>query len=367
MLQRISLLALTSTLLSAICTEAPAAPAAQTNTAPTLLSTAADANSVVARGRGFQITRHQLDQEVARAVAQVEAKGRPLYREEMAQVPRQVLEQLINVQLIESKATAADRVAGKEQAQKRLAQARAQAGSEQAFTNQLSRLGTTQPELLAKWTEALTADSVIKRDIKVTVTDQDVRKEYDSNTNQFQAPDMIRIRHILIATLDRQTGAAFSPDVQAAKRKQADAVLKRARAGEDFTKLVAEFSDDSVSKDKGGEYTFGHGDMLPEVETASLALKPGQVSDVITSPYGYHIVKLEQKIPAHQIKFADAAPDIKAALVEDAIQKQFPDYIAKLRKEAAVEILDPKLLPIVGVDPNQYLKPIPGFQDKMRQ
>jgi foldase protein PrsA len=354
-------------LFALACAGAPAAQPAGTNAPPALLSTPPAANAAVARGKGFQITRSQLDQEVARAVAQIAAGGRNLFREETSQVPRQVLEQLINVQLIGSKATAADKTAGKEQAQKRLVEAKAKAGSDQAFNNQLKRLGTTPAELLVKWTEALTADAVIKRDIKMTVTDQDVRKEYDSNTNQFWAPETVRIRHILIATRDRQTGAQLSPDAQAAKRKQAESVLKRARAGEDFTKLVAEFSDDVISKDKGGEYTFGHGDMLPEIENASFSLKPKEVGDIITSAYGYHIIKLEETIPAHQIKFADAAADIRAALAEQAMQKQFPDYIAKLRKDAGVEILDPKLMPSVGMDPNAFLPPIRGFQQQIQQ
>jgi peptidyl-prolyl cis-trans isomerase C len=341
-----------------------AAQPAETNSPPALLSTVPASNAVVARGKSFQITRSQLDQEVARAEAQVTNGGRQLFREEMSQVPRRVLEQLINIQLIEAEATATDRAAGKEQAQKRLAAAKAKAGSEQAFDQQLKRLGTTPAELLAKWTEALTADTVLKREIKITVTDQDVRKEYDANPNQFQAPETVRVSHILLATRNRQTGAPLPPDQQAAKRKQAEDILKRARAGEDFAKLAAEFSDDSVSKDKGGEYTFSRGEMLPEVENAAFALTPNQISDIVTSAYGFHIIKLNEKIPAHQVKFADAAADIKTALTEQAIQKQFPDYIAKLQKEAGVEILDVKLRPMQGLDPDSYLPPVRGFQQQ---
>jgi parvulin-like peptidyl-prolyl isomerase len=358
MIRTLSLLILPLALASLAPPGAPAAQPSETNAFGALLSVPPAGERVVARGTGFEITRSQLDEEIARAQAQAVAQGRRIPSEVVPQLHRDTLEQLINVQLLEAKATAADKAAGKEQAQKRLTEAKAKAGSEEAFAGQLKRMGATADEVLAKWAEALTADAVLERELKIKVTDQDVRKEYDANTNQFQAPEKVRISHILIGTRDRASSAQLLPDEQAAKRKQAEALLKRARAGEDFAKLAHEYSDDLVSKDRGGEYTFAHGEMVPEVENAAFALKPNDISDIVVSAYGFHIIKLNERIPAHQIKFADAAGDIKAALIAQAIQQQFPDYIANLRKEAGVEILDAKLRPRTTMDPDSYIPPI---------
>ena len=138
-----------------------------------------------------------------------------------------------------------------------------------------------------------------------------------------------------------------------------------------LAQLASQYSDDPGSKDKGGEYTFPRGQMAPEFETAAFSLTTNQISDIVTTVFGYHIIKLNEKMPARnaeledEVAFAPAgymvikkywtgAPEItKSARKLSAIirqnlegqqrQKLFPEYMAKLKKDANVEILDEKL------------------------
>jgi peptidyl-prolyl cis-trans isomerase C len=299
--------------------------------------------NLVAKGKGVEVSRGQLDDEVIRIKSQAAARNQSIPPEQMAMLDRQVLDQIIQVQLLDSKATPADKAAGKALAEKRYDEAKTRLGSEDALNRQLKVMGTTSEEVIKRWTEAATAESVLKRELKVNITDEDAKKYYDDNPARFEEPEQVRASHILLMTVDPKTNAELTEDQKAAKRKQMEGLLKRARAGEDFAKLAKEYSEDPGSKDKGGEYTFARGRMVPEFEAAAFSLATNQVSDIITTRYGYHIIKLYEKIPARKVEFAKADSDIKDGLTQQAVQKQYPDYIAKLKKDAGVEILDEKL------------------------
>lgn len=127
-------------------------------------------------------------------------------------------------------------------------------------------------------------------------------------------------------------------DTDKKNRAKAEEVLKRARSGEDFGKLAQEFSSDG-SKEKGGDLGwFGHGDMVPEFEQAAYALKPGEISDVVQSKFGYHIIKLEErKTEAKDGKPAEMV-HARHILISDAGSNPFgPPQSAHDRAKAAVE------------------------------
>jgi peptidyl-prolyl cis-trans isomerase C len=306
---------------------------------------------LVAKGKGVEVSRGQLDDEVVRLKAQATARGQTIPPEQGPMVDRQVLDQMIQLQLLDAKATPADKAAAKALAEKRFEEAKAHFGSEEALNRQLKVMDTTREEVLSNWCEAAIAEAVLKRELKVNITDEDARKYYDDNPARFEEPERVRASHILLMTSDPTTHAELTADQKAAKRKEMEGILKRARDGEDFAKLAKEYSEDPGSKDKGGEYTFARGQMVAEFEAAAFSLNTNQVSDIITTRYGYHIIKLSEKIPARKVEFAKAVADIKDGLTQQAVQRQLPDYIAKLKTEAGVEILDEKLAAVKLPEP----------------
>src|SRR5665213_1140595 len=152
------------------------------------------------------------------------------------------------------------------------------------------------------------------------------------------------IRRILQMTIDPATHSPLLTNTVAAKRRQIEDLRKRILAGEDFATLATQFSEDPGSKQNGGELpAFPRGQMVPEFESAAFALNTNQVSEVVTTQFGYHLIKLLDKTPAKEIDYATAATDIKEGLARQKIAKLAPAYVQKLRAEGQVDILDPDL------------------------
>jgi peptidyl-prolyl cis-trans isomerase C len=313
-------------------------------------------NSVVAKGKGVSVTRNQLDNEVIRVKAMLAAQGRNVGAEDSAAVEDQVLDSLVGKQLVLDKATPEDRAKGKEEFNKAIEKIKSNSKLteeeyNQRLNQQLRILNVTKEEWEKQSAEQATIPVTLARELNINVTDADVKKFYDDNPAKFEQPETVRAAHILLTTTDPVTHADLSDEKKAEKKKLIEDLLKRARAGEDFGKLAKQYSEDPGSKDNGGEYTFPRGQMVQEFEAAAFSLNTNQISDVVTTQFGYHIIKLYEKIPAKKLQLTDKLPGdnmtvaeaIKEALKTQELQKQAGDYVEKLKKEANVQILDPKL------------------------
>ncbi|HYV26822.1 MAG TPA: peptidylprolyl isomerase, partial [Candidatus Eisenbacteria bacterium] len=300
-------------------------------------------DAIVAKGKGVEIKRNQLDEEVIRTKAAYAARG----TQPPPELDARVLDGLIGSKLILGKATDADKAKAKEVFDTSMATYKKEnkitdADFDEKLATQLRMQGITKEDWIKQQIDQATIPVVLEREMKINITDTDVKKFYDENPARFEEPEMVRAAHILLSTRDA-SGKELPEDKKAAKRKQMEDILKRARGGEDFAKLAKEYSEDPGSKDKGGEYTFPRGQMVPEFEAAAFSMNTNQISDIITTQYGYHIIKLYEKIPAKKAEFDKVAPKIKDMLKGRAIQEKVKDYIDGLKKEAGVEILDEKL------------------------
>jgi parvulin-like peptidyl-prolyl isomerase len=323
-------------------------------------------DSVVAKGKGIEVKRSQVDEEFIRVKAQATANRQPITSEQSTLLERQILDGLIQLKLLLTKATEADLKKGREQFAASLEQARTNRNQtveefDQWLAPQLRLLGVNREQWEKQNSEQAAARIVLEREMNVKVTEEEAKKFYEDNPSKFEEPEMVHVSHILISTQDPATHSDLPDDKKTARRKLAEDILKRAKAGEDWGKLVKEYSEDPGSKDKGGEYTFARASvdptraMVPEFENAAFALNTNQISDIVTTSYGYHIIKLLEKLPAKKEPFSGLETKsiylkadrqkatIRDILVEQGMQKGFADYMKKLKEEAKVEILDEKL------------------------
>jgi parvulin-like peptidyl-prolyl isomerase len=338
-----------------------AADTASTNATPSATGTnfnletsmtALFGDPVIAKGKGFEIKRSQLDELLTQARGNAAAAG-----QELSPVfELQVLNQLIFVQLMQPKVTDADRIKGKRESDLQFTNVVKRIGSLEALERQLKAAGMTVDELRARALREAAAVAALQRELNVSVADAEAKEYYTNYPADFEEPEKARLRDILLLTINPATKTPLSADQQQAKRKRMDELLKRARGGESFSNLAVQYSEDPNSKDNGGELPpLSRGEMSSELAAAAFSLTNNQISDVIEMPFDYCIVELLEKIPARKEPFA--GPDTKTILRKDdgqyatireilsdnSMKKQAPAYLDKLRKASGVEIVDPKL------------------------
>jgi peptidyl-prolyl cis-trans isomerase C len=315
-----------------------------TNSNPEAAITALFGNPVIARGKGFEIKRSELDEVMTGLKSAAAAHGQAIPPGQLTQIESQLLDRLVQIQLLMQKATDADRTNGAQKTGLQMTALLERAGSQEALNRQMKAVGMTMAELRAKVTQEDTAQAVLTRELNVTVTDAEVKQFYDGHPADFEQPEMAHVRHILLMTMDPVARAPLSADQQQAKHKQIDDLLKRIQGGADFAALAKQYSEDPGSKDNGGELpAFSRGQMVPEFEAAAFSLTNNQVSAVVTTTYGYHVIKLIDKTPAKKVGYVTVVAKIKDFLTQQKIEKLAPAYLDKLKKEAGVEILDADL------------------------
>jgi peptidyl-prolyl cis-trans isomerase C len=348
-------------------TNAPATATA-TNSKPVDMMATLFGDPVIAKGKGFEIKQSQLDGAMDEIRARAAAAGQTVPQEELTKT---VLNSLIGNQILLQKANDADKATGKKEADQSIAQIVKHYGSQAAVEEQLKAAGKTFDGWSAEAVQQRTAMAVMIRELNATPTEDETKKYYDDHPAASEEPEQAHVRHILLLTMDPSTHEPLSDDQAKAKKKQIDDILKRARAGEDFAALVKQYSEDPGSKDNGGEYTFARASadpahaMDPAFEAAAFSLTNNQISDVVTTQYGYHILQLLDKIPAKKIALTDKVPssditvadEIKNFLTEQKLQELAPAYIEKLSKSPDVEILDPALKSLVSAQTNAPVAP----------
>jgi len=157
------------------------------------------------------------------------------------------------------------------------------------------------------------------------VPEEALKKQYQDDNQQYQVANQVHVQHILFKTVG-QTDALVEET-----RKKAEDVLKQARKGAKFDELAKKYSEDPSSKDKGGDLGWiRQGQTVPEFEKTAFSLGPGQISDLVRTQYGFHIIKVLEKQTAHTKPFEEVKDAIRTPLLLSLADKQASDTADQL-------------------------------------
>jgi peptidyl-prolyl cis-trans isomerase C len=313
---------------SAAPVPAPAAP----TPAPAPRPVPAELPAVIARVNGEEIGRAEFEQTVKNVELRA---GRPVPAGQRDQVFRGVLDDMIAMRLLKQEVLRRQLTATEAELAAAVKQLRQQFPSEEAFSQALKAQKMTLDQLRGETRTQLLVSKMLDKEIgsQVAVKPADISAFYEKNPERFQQPETVHASHVLI-TVPQGADAA----TKAAARAKAEDVLKQARAGADFAKLARTYSNDA-SAPRGGDLGFvPKGQMVPTFEAAAFALAANQISDVVETPFGFHVIKVLEKRTAQSVPFGQAAPQIEQYLRQEQQQAKTRAFVQQLRAKGNVQV-----------------------------
>ncbi|MBQ6632246.1 MAG: peptidylprolyl isomerase [Romboutsia sp.] len=243
-----------------------------------------------------------------------------------------MLDQMIDIEAVIEQAKKDGLTPSKEEVDKAFEELKKNIDADEDYKKKLEEKGIDDTYLRQQQEQDLTIQNYKENFEKnVKISDEEMKKYYEEHKKDYYK-DEVKASHILISTVD-ENGKEFSEAKKKEAKKKAEEVLKKAKSGEEFSQLAKEYSDDTGSAANGGDLGyFTKGQMVEPFEKAAFSLKVGQISDIVESQFGYHIIKVYDKID-EQLPFDDVKDEIKNTLIED----KYIANIEEISKKAKVE------------------------------
>lgn len=294
----------------------------------------ADLTRAVARVNGKEITSAELNQ--AKKIILANKPGLqipPLLHKEFE---LQALNQLISSELLFQASQKLEVKDLDRQAEDKLVEIKKRFADLNDYARELQKIGVDEKGLLESTRRDLAIAYFVNTKIasQITVSEEEIKKFYDQNPDTFRQEEQVRASHILIG-IDNKAGI----EEKRAAREKAEKLHNELVNGADFAKLAKGSSTCPSSKQGGDLGYFGKGKMVPQFEQAAFALKPGGLSDVVETPFGYHIIKLVDRRKAETIPLTAARGKIENHLRIQKTNAAIETFVGEARKNATIDVL----------------------------
>jgi peptidyl-prolyl cis-trans isomerase C len=292
----------------------------------------AELPDVLARVNGEEVRKADFEL----MIRNIELGKGPIPAERRDEVLRSVLDQLITYTVLKQEAKNRSLSVTDAEVDARLQAMRSQFPDEETFKKALADRGMSLERLRSDARDDMNISKMLEAEVEAAgpASDADAQAFYEKNPEKFQRGESVRASHILLLV-----GEDADEATRKKTRAQIDELWKRAKAGEDFAKLAQEHSQDGSAANGGDLDFFTRGQMVPEFDNAAFALQPGQISDVVTTQYGFHVIKVTERRPASAVPLAEVNDRVKQYLTEQKKQERADAFIAGLKQKSRIEVL----------------------------
>jgi peptidyl-prolyl cis-trans isomerase C len=295
-------------------------------------SASAASDTILARVNGVAITRRAVNEVVEGLIAVGEERVDAAARQRYA---REALESLIELELLYQESQRRGLLVPDEAVEVEMARRKEHFADAKAYADALRRKGLSEEDVRHETRRTMAVnrflEGVVWKDIRITP--EQVQDFYGRHRDEFRHPADLRCRHILL----RAGKDAPSGERQRAKQR-ADDLLTQLRNGADFAELAKIHSEDPASAASGGDLGyFTLGELQPDFEAAVAALQPGQISEVVRTDLGYHIIQLTERREAGISPPSEVEDRLRALLIKRERQKRQAELVERLRQAAKVE------------------------------
>ncbi len=280
-----------------------------------------------------QITRQELEQEVSLLHAEMRHRNTALSKRKMDRLKRQLVENLIERELLYQRAQQKKLEIRNQWVDRALLDLKSELKAKSGYKAYLEDANISEAQLKARIRKGLIVRRLLRRDVirQIKVSESEMQTFYRDHPEIFQRQEQVRVRQIMIAF-----------DLKNEGRGRGEALLRiqtiqdKLNQGDNFAALALDYSEDN-SRTSGGDLGYlQHDQMIAAFADAAFSLKPGQVSDIVETPLGYHLIQMVDRVPSSQMAYRNARTKIERTLRRNKEKKATDTYLAKLKRQASI-------------------------------
>lgn len=282
---------------------------------------------------GAVITQEDLDAELSMAQQQFANQGQP-NDEQLAKIKENLFEGLITRKVLYQESQKKGIEVDDATIDERLANMKKQFPKEDDFKGMLDKMNLTEDALKSQLRKGMAMQKLVDQEVvsNLKISDKDTKDYYDGHMDLFKQSEKIQASHILVKV---EPGADES--VKAEALKKIGKIQKELKEGGDFAELAKKYSD-CPSNAKGGDLGyFGRRQMVKPFEEAAFSLKPGEISDITETDFGYHLIKAGDRKPGTITDYKDVKDKLVQYLKQVKTGEEVKKYIEKLKEQAKIE------------------------------